>query len=238
MSAVLTREEAPTKATSSGRRVRPGGGGGLKRQTLVLLALVGLLLVVGFYFLAFQPQRQQLADVEEQIVHQQDQQVALQTQLDRLRAVREQAPEIEAQLAASEAIIPRDPAIPSALRQLQVAAEEANLVLHTVTAARPQQVEGATTGLSSIILNVQLQGSYFQVVDFLRRIEDPSISPRGALWSALTVSKDEYPLLNVSLGGTLYTLLPEPPPAIEETPADDAGDADDTTDGAQTEGEL
>jgi Tfp pilus assembly protein PilO len=199
----------------------------MKRQTLLLSILAAILTVALFWILLFQPKRAELADLEIDIAAEIDQQRLLEADLVRLRQIRETAPEVESQLAAAEAIVPRDAALPSALRQLQIAADEAGVVLQSVTTSRPTQVEGATPGLSRINVNVQLLGSYFQVVDFLRRTEDPAITPRGLLWNDSSLGKQEYPQLVASLGGTVYALLPSAPPAVpaEELDADAEGAA-------------
>jgi Tfp pilus assembly protein PilO len=218
----------------------------MKRQTLLLSILAAVLTVALFWLLLFQPKRAELADLEVDIAAEIDQQRLLEADLVRLRQVRETAPEVESQLAAAEAIVPRDAALPSALRQLQIAADEAGVVLQSVTTSRPIQLEGATPGLSRINVNVQLLGSYFQVVDFLRRTEDPAITPRGLLWNDSSLSKQEYPQLVASLGGTVYALLPSAPPAAPAEEIDpeaegvtsetDAGDGPDA--GAEGEEEA
>lgn len=205
----------------------------MKRSQILLAALGAVLLIAVFYVLLYQPTRDEIAEIEDEIVAEQDQQAILQQEIARLAAVREQAPEVEAQLAAAEAIVPRDPALPAALRQLQLAADDSAILLQSVTTSRPATIEGAPPGLSAIDVNVQMRGGYFNLVDFLRRFEDPAISPRGLEWVNLNAAVDEYPDLTVSLTGRLFVLLdvPAPPPPPEtETPAD--GDAEAETDDA------
>jgi Tfp pilus assembly protein PilO len=208
----------------------------MKRQTLILVALAAVLIVAGFWMLLWQPQREALAAVETEIATEETTQTQLQAELIRLREVREQAPAVVAELAAAESIIPFDTAIPSALRQLQTAADASGLSLVAVAPARPIQIEGAAPGVSAMPLNVQLEGSYFQVVDFLRRTEDPAISPRAILWSNIAVSKDEYPSLSVALTGSMFAQLPAPPPPIEEAPVTEEGEPADADADADADG--
>jgi Tfp pilus assembly protein PilO len=213
----------------------------MKRQMILLVALGAVALVAAFWMLLWQPQRAELATVEESIAAEETAQVELQEELERLRTVREEAPTVVAELATAESVLPFDAALPSALRQLQAAADEAQLTLVAVAPARPAQIEGAEPGVASIAMNVQLQGSYFQVVDFLRRTEDPSISPRAMLWSNVAVTKDEYPTLTVALTGAIYAQLPAAPPPVDEAAAQDpeaaegetaeTAETDETTDG-------
>ena len=217
----------------------------MKRSQVLLSILAAALVIALFYVLLLSPAREDLAELEEQIAAQQTQQQQLQQEITRLRAVRDEAPEVEAELATAEAIVPRDAALPSALRQLQVAADESGVVLQSVSTSRPTAVDNAPAGLSNISANVQLFGGYFQVVDFLRRVEDPAITPRGLTWSNATLGLgSEYPELNVSLTGSLYALIvvpPAPEAAVPDAPdgedgegsdgdgADDADDAEATT---------
>jgi Tfp pilus assembly protein PilO len=196
----------------------------MKRQTVLLAVLAAILVVTLFWLLAYQPSRTELAEVQEQIAAQQQQQLQLESELRRLQDVRLDAPGAEAALAAAEAVIPRDAALPAALRQLQVAADESGAVLRSVSTGRPAQVEGGTEGLSAISVNVELLGGYFQVVDFLRRIEDPAISPRGLRWASVTVAKDEHPTLAANLSGDVFTMLPSapPPPPVGEPTEDES----------------
>ena len=207
----------------------------MNRLQVLLGVLLAVLVVVGFFFLVVQPQRDTLADIDQQVEAQREEQVALQSEIDRLRTVREDAPEVEADIAAAAAIVPEDPSLPAALRQFQTAGDEAGVVLRSVTTARPVDLEVGPDGLSAIDITLQVGGSYFQLVDFLRRIEDPTITPRGTLWSDASLSTEEYPELNVALTGRVFAIIETPPPPDEASP-DDNGDADGDTAGDDDEG--
>ena len=191
----------------------------MKRSQILLASLAAILLIAVFYVLLFQPARDEVALLELQIADELQAQAGLSQEIARLRTVREQAPEVEAELATAEAIIPRDASLPAALRQLQLAADESGVVLQAVSTTRPAVVTDAPEGLSRIAAEVQLVGGYFQVVDFLRRVEDPAISARGLAWDNATLARgEEYPELNVALSGSLYALIAVPPPPEVETP--------------------
>ena len=199
----------------------------MNRIQIVLTSLIVVLLAAIFWFLVHTPQQEELADLEASIEAQESQQATLRAQIESLREVRSTAPELESALATASAIIPRDAAQPSAIRQLQQAADESGLTLRTISGQRPTVLD-ADLGLSNISLSIQLEGTYFQAVDFLRRIEDPSITARGILWSSVNVTRTEYPQLNVLLSGDMFTLAP---PQEEPAEVDDpAADADGLTD--------
>ena len=211
----------------------------MKPVQIALSALAAILVVVLFWLLLWSPQQDELETVRDDIDAARDRQEVLAAERDQLRAVRDEAPEVEAELAAASALVPSDPALPSALRQLQQAADEAGALLRAVSPGRPSQVEDADEGVSEIGVSVELEGSYFQIVDFLRRVEDPTITPRGLAWTELTVSRDEYPTLTGSLSGVMYTRLPVVPGAEpEDEPEDDPDAADDDDDDADVTVEV
>ena len=201
----------------------------MTRVQLVLAGLAAVLLIVLYWLLLWSPQQDELDAVRVDIEAAQQEQDRLSLELEQLRAVRSEAPQVEAELSAARAVVPTDPGLPATLRQLQSAADESGATLLAISPSRPEQIEDAEQGVSAIGVNVQLVGGYFQVVDFLRRVEDPSITPRGLVWGDLGVSRDEYPALTVSLSGTMFTHLPAPPdaePAEEPEPDEDDADSD------------
>ena len=206
----------------------------MTRLHIALVALGAILLVVVFWLLLWSPQQDELQQVRDDTEAARDQQQALVADRDRLRAVREEAPEVEAELAAASAVVPSEPALPSALRQLQQAADDSGALLQAVSPSRPSQIEEADLGVSSIELNIQVEGGYFQLVDFLRRIEDPALTPRGIVWTNLTLAReDEYPSLTASISGAMFTRLPGPPtdePEDLEDEVDEDDEGDDEND--------
>jgi Tfp pilus assembly protein PilO len=203
----------------------------MKRQTLLLCALVAVLVVALYWLTLFKPQREELEQVQAQIVAQEAQQRDLETQLLRLRDVRNRAPEIEAELAAASAVIPDHEALPRLLSLLQSAGDDSGVTIQGVTTGRPNLVAGTSPEVASIDVTLQLQGGYFQLVDFLRRIEDPAITPRGMQWTTASLSRGEYPTLNLNLGARVFASVPADPAPAEapgETEPDDGstGDAD------------
>ncbi len=214
----------------------------MSRTALLLSALGAVIVIVLFFVFVFQPAREELAEVEDQIALEQDEQERLEGEIERLRLVREEAPTVEAELAAADAIVPTDPALPALVRQLQLAADEAGITLASVTTSRPTALEESPAeGLSSIEVSTQLEGGYFQIVDFLRRIEDPSISPRGIEWANTTVTRNDesYPDLSVTLAGRAYAVVAVPlPPEPEPDPDAEATDDDDGTDNEADDGDV
>lgn len=207
----------------------------MKRSQIVLSVLASGLLVAMFYMLLWQPKREEITEVRDETLAVQDQTRALEAEIERLRLVREEAAEVEADLAAATAILPQGSELPALLRQLQLAADDAGLELNSVSVGRPSEGVLDPT-LAELPVTVAAEAGYFQVVDFLRRVEDPSLTPRGVLWESASLAVGEYPTLAVNLTGRSFAdaevaIRPDTlePPA-DEAPADGEGDTDDSDD--------
>lgn len=227
----------------------------MKRSHLLLSALLAIIVVAGWWFLLYSPRSEEITEVQASTDEVIAQQSLLRTRIAALREVRENAPEVEAQLAASESILPHDTDLPSALRQLQLAANESNATLVATTPSRPEPLvpdaaagaAPATDGdvaapatasglqLHRIPLHLEFHGGYFQILDALRRLEDPAISPRGMVWTSfeLVINEEEgAPALIATVAGDMYTLLPagtmdpEGAAAAEAAPPAEGDEAD------------
>jgi Tfp pilus assembly protein PilO len=214
------------------------------KRTHILLAVLGTaLVVVAFWLLLWQPKQDDIATAREEIQATQDQQRGLEAELARLRSVRQEAPEAEAHLAAASAIVPESSALPSLLRQLQTAADDAGLTLTSVDVGRPAEAttdaamatEAVPGGgyTASLPVNVALEGGYFQIVDFLRRVETPEITPRGVLWDSATLAPNEYPVLSATLTGRTFAWAVLPPAPVTDAPAEDGAEGGEGAEGDQ-----
>lgn len=210
----------------------------MSRQATILAAVLALLVAVAFYFFVFQPGQEELADVESQIEGVVAQQATTQTRIAQLEAIRSDAAAIEAAIAGATAIVPSETALPATLREIQAAADDSGIELLTLAPSTPGPVTGADElALAQMSLPMSVEGSYFQVVDFLRRIEDPELVARGVIIDAVTVSPGDYPTLSVTITARVFAnVVPGPDPAAPppaEEPADDVdGDTTDTEDAA------
>lgn len=199
----------------------------MSRAAQLLIALGAVALVVLAFLFLIKPKLDEANELRIEAEDLQSQQATVRTQIQALQDVRSRSPNLEAELAAVSAVIPEDPALPAALRQLQMAADDSGVTLVSVSPSAPANagIEDAPR-LAAITVNLAIEGGYFQVVDFLRRIEDPVITARGFLIQDVTVSPEEYPTLTVSVAGTMFSLLDapaeaEPEPEPTETATDD-----------------
>lgn len=202
----------------------------MSRQATLLGALAAILVAALWWLFLYSPGQDELARVEDEIAAAENEQVSLQQRVARLEMVRARAPETEAAIATLRSFVPDDPALPPALRQVQAAAEDSGATITAIATARPVVVD-EPTGLHAAQVTITVDGSYFQIVDMLRRIEDPEITSRGIVFSSLTMNTLEYPTLQATIAGSMYAVL-DPVPEPEEPEAEPAPDASPTpTDG-------
>lgn len=208
-------------------------------RTNTLLVLLGTFLIVALWFVfLFRPASEELAQVEVEVQDAQSQQRELQSQLAQLQAVRADVPSIEAQLAAYRTLVTPDPGLPSLLRQLQVAVQDSGMELRAIAPSEPSPIEELPE-IQSISVAIEVSGSYFQLVDFLRRMEEPALSGRAMLVDGFQVDVDEYPTLTVGLNARVFTtgeygrvaetpgeLEAEAQPGATETPTEGATEAE------------
>lgn len=210
----------------------------MTRQTTLLSALAAVLVVALWWLFLYSPGQDELARVEDEVAAAEAETASLQQRVAALEAVRARAPETEAAIAQLFSIVPDEPALSGALRQIGAAADDAGVELDNVTTPRPVEVD-ELTGLYSVSLSMTATGSYFQLVDFLRRLEDPAITARGLVFNSLTVTPSEYPLLTIAITGEMFAVLEPVPEPVDEAapdaPSDDGTEAPDAD--APTEGD-
>ena len=181
--------------------------------------LVAVVLTVAFWFLLYKPASDQQAGVEAETATLEDQQRQLQTQIAQLRDVESRQVEIRAALARLEEFIPSGPAQPTAIRQFQRAADAAGVEITTITFAEPAVPDPASgavpadtgvpgTTLANIPVSMSVEGGYFQIVDFFRRIEVDV--PRAALIQTVELAEadETFPTLEATWTGQIFAIVP------------------------------
>lgn len=199
----------------------------MSRVGWLLTVLLSLLLIIGWYFLVFDPTAEDIDTVRaetEQTRTLRDQQLA---RAEELREVRQNAPESEAALAAGELLIPESASVPALFRQLQQASDDAGVRLTTISPGSPSVQTISEVDVAVMTVSLQLEGSYFQIVDLARRIEDPLLTPRALRWTSAAMTPSEFPTLSVTLGGQVFARDVEGLPGEEEEEAaEDVADED------------
>jgi type IV pilus assembly protein PilO len=138
------------------------------RNILVLGLLVVLLIVVGYYFLFLGPLLDRLGERSEQRSAKEAQLANLRQEVSELEAVQRNAPETERQLLELSKRVPTQPEIPTLVVQMEDAADAAGVTQLSIQPGTPGPPPGGG-GYSVVPVTMSFEGTYEQLVDFLRR---------------------------------------------------------------------
>jgi Tfp pilus assembly protein PilO len=158
-----------------------------RRQELILAAVGALLVLIVATMLLVRPTRQATAearaDREATIAESQ----SLRDQIKALEALRPQEPELKAAAALARAEFPTTPALPGLVEALQDSASLSGVELGTIAPTTPK-TSTVNGQLAEITTTVDVSGGYFEIQDFLVRLEslvkgsDPGrVAPRSVL---------------------------------------------------------
>ena len=157
------------------------------KQWVGLTALGVIVLMAAGWFLLISPKRSEAADISLQASDKQSSNQALQTKLALLKSQAKGLPAQQAKLSVVAAKIPDNPALPALIRSLDKAAASADVELVSLAPSAPAALVAAAPtapvaagapavaigpGLQQIALNVNVVGGYFQVEQFLDRLEN------------------------------------------------------------------
>ena len=170
-----------------------------RRQELVLAPVGALLVLVAATLLLIRPTRQATAEARADRDTAVAESQTLRDQIKALEALKPKEAELKTQAELAKAEFPATPALPGLVDALQDAAGLSGVELGTVAPSTP---EASTVNplLAEITTTVNVNGGYFEIQDFLVRLEnlvkgsDPArVAPRSVLVQSvnLTTGSDE-----------------------------------------------
>ena len=189
------------------RPARPLHGDAEMRSRVVAIGvLLTVVLVLIWNIAIFSPRGKKLNDAKKQAQAAQQLEPGLQATLARLKQISENGPEIAAQLDTLNAAVPAGPDLDGFILSANQIAVQAGIDWLSVS---PSVVQAGTSGGPSVIpLSVQIKGGFFQVLDYLNRLEDlgrlvivDSINTTAGSTSGVTGP----PTLSVTLSGRMFT---------------------------------
>jgi Tfp pilus assembly protein PilO len=168
------------------------------RRNELILAGVGVLLVlVVATLLLVPPTRQATADANAERDAAISDSQTLRDQIKALEALKPNQAELKAKASLAKAEFPATPALPALVDALQDAASLSGVDLGTVAPSTPQ-TSTASPLLAEITTSVSVSGGYFEIQDFLVRLEnlvkgtDPSrIEPRSVLIESVNLASSD-----------------------------------------------
>ncbi len=181
----------------------------MNRKLTLIAAGVSLLMLLGWWFLMWSPAGSDIAAADVQFQASQAEAQSLQVQLERLQATEARMPELQSRFQTLNAAIPDSPDMAEFSFLVTQASEASGLDFLTLTATPPRGADGIS-GLMAVDIQLTGVGGYFQMLDFINRLQASSrvfVINDLTLASAPTTEEEELagPTdLNVTISGQLF----------------------------------
>ena len=193
------------------------------RRAPLIAGIILVILALAAFFLLVWPKMGEVRETEEDLEQAEQEELTLQTELERLQALRENAPEIQRQLARFRRQIPPVADLPGLINELQDIADISGVDFFAISPGTPAAAPGGQA--AEIPATVQVMGTFFPVDEFLFRLET---LPRAAKAVSVNVAEgpDGLPQIDVTMDVRFYTTdteagpgaTPEPAPGAEPSP--------------------
>jgi Tfp pilus assembly protein PilO len=166
----------------------------MTRRTELLVAAVGIVLVFVLGALLVRPKQQAAAEATADRNSAIAESQALQDQVRALESLKADAATLRARAELAKAEFPSTPGLPALVDALEDAADQAGVDLVSITPAAPK-ASADQPELAEIATGVNVKGGYFQIEDFLSRVENlvkgtgpERIPPRSVLVQSVSVT--------------------------------------------------
>jgi len=160
------------------------------KEVYIVTAVVAVVVILAWYFLLLSPTRTKLSDLDGQVQAQQAALATAKQEVARLESYKKTAPQSRAEIVRLGKMLPESEGIPSLIIELTRTADASGVDLNSISRGATQP--GTPFGLQSVTL--QVTGSFFDVEDFLYRLEsyvafrNASFSVTGRLLEVTTLT--------------------------------------------------
>jgi type IV pilus assembly protein PilO len=138
------------------------------REIYIITAVVAVVLIVAWYFLLFSPKQSELSDLDQQVESSQAALTAAKQEVVTLESYKKTAPQSRAEIVRLGKMLPVSEGIPGLIIELTKTAEASGVSVTSI--ARGTTVAGTPFGIQAV--SIQVSGRYFDVEDFLYRLEE------------------------------------------------------------------
>lgn len=138
------------------------------REIYIITAVVAVVLIVAWYFLLFSPTQRKLSDLDGQVQSAQSALDIANQEVVKLESYKKTAPQSRAEVVRLGKMLPESESIPGLIIELSKTAEASGVDVTSI--ARGTTTPGAPFGIQTLTL--QVTGRYFDVEDFLYRLEE------------------------------------------------------------------
>lgn len=138
------------------------------KEIYIITAVIAVVLIVAWYFLLFNPTRQELNDLGQQVDSAQSALDGAKQEVARLESYKKTAPQSRAEIVRLGKMLPASEGVPGLIIELTKTSEASGVTVTGIT--RGTTSPGSPFGIQTVTL--QVSGRYFDVEDFLYRIEE------------------------------------------------------------------
>jgi Tfp pilus assembly protein PilO len=138
------------------------------KEIYIITAVVAVVLIVAWYFLLFSPTQRKLSDLGTQTESAQSALDMANQEVVQLESYKKTAPQSKAEIVRLGKMIPESEGIPGLIIELTKTAEASGVGITSI--ARGTTTPGSPFGIQT--LTVQVSGRFFDVEDFLYRLEE------------------------------------------------------------------
>lgn len=201
------------------------------RARFIVLAAALLAVIVVFFAFPFRSNRTRINELRDQQAQTEQDIDALRARLKRLQELQKRDPELRAELTRYRDALPSDPGLPDLILAVQDAANLAGIDFLSLSptlpsAFTPPAAGGTTTapaatgGLQSIGVSIGTTGRFFEIEDFVIRLEQLkravkidsfTLAPGGTTDG--TASPTGSPVLSVTFQTKVFMLAPAAAPS-------------------------
>ena len=164
------------------------------REIYIITAVVAVVLIVAWYFLLFSPTQSKLSDLDQQVQSAQSALDVANQEVVKLEAYKKTAPQSRAEIVRLGKMLPESEGVPGLIIELTKTADASGVDVTSI--ARGTTTPGTPFGIQTITL--QVGGRYFDVEDFLYRLEEyvafrnASFRVTGRLLQVTTLNHDGF----------------------------------------------
>ncbi len=137
------------------------------KEIYIITVIVAVVIAVAWYFLLLSPTRDAIAQTTEEVQTAQSSLNAAKQQVVRLESYKKSAPQSRSEIVRLGKMLPMSEGIPSLIVQLTKTASSSGVSL--VSISRGESKVGTPFGIQTV--NLQVSGRFFDVEDFLHRLE-------------------------------------------------------------------
>lgn len=185
-------------------------------RALTAVVVIVVLASLALWWITFMgPMRQQSGALDDEAATLAAAEASLTNQRTQLLDLQARAPELRADLDRLDDFIPIEPDQEALLELIQQAADASGITFTDLTFTQPAVVDGAPPissplVLGSITVTGSVQATYFQMVDFLRRLE--IVARRAILIETVDVSQGEggFPQITGSFSARIFAQILPP----------------------------